>query len=1049
MKKLFKFTAAAVALFAFASCSDDVAEFGGGNPEFTAANELKIEAEEMDGGNLATRSAYVATNNARVWQETDEFKVFGPKVVGMYDYYKFSKSSNKFVIDGNKDVEEAAWVGFPNDWLSGQDWKKETQSAYLQYDIPEIMDQYDEVAGSDPIAYVSNLPLWGTAENDGEGIKAKVYFLTAIVKVSLENADGNAKAVRIAAYKNIAGDVATPIAGTSKVQVSKDGTAYAATDVQLPAPATGANMVVMPLGDLSKKASNSVIYLPLIAGTYGNVKVQYTNATPAAGKTYVNDNTIVWSDIQVYKNKEFKRGTCYGKGNTHSFNAAVENVAGLNTLLAGMTSASGEVEVKCANDIAVGAAAAVGNNIVIPDMPSVTNLTLDFDATKQFTATAAGGLTISGDFAGTFILNATSVANVNALTIELPNANVVIAQPIAGCVFNMNYAKDVQFGGVIKGADGSYTAQNFNPAGATLTFKADVADVTIFKGATVGAFTIPADHLTEKVDIQGTAGNITVAYSELAATMAVNVSGTAGAITINNGAGTSINNATVALSGVATSITNNGTGAITISGTPVYAATLAKKVGAVATKGNVTINLDNEGVAIRGGLTFNAPATFTLTQGYVDAITVNAGADDKVVTCTLGNGYVTLPKPTLTQGKFTVSNVPTWNGEIIGGSFDTTAEETAITTLVGAGNYTKPTDWGAFADDATAIYTPIGFAGKIGAGAITLANDINLNNKDWKPVASAGTISGMGHTISNLTLAVQADADAAAADAGRGLFTSLGHNVNNLTLDGVTIAAVPYKVGAATTTTAVSNVGALAGKATEGIVVSNVTVKNAALSTTGGGCNVGGLFGTVTRSAAVDDVLALNGVIVSGTIKGYHSLGGFIGSTVANVTIAQIDKDAVLYNNGSDVKAAAAIVSSATATFASNYDSESTNDLNYLKVGNFIGTIGLSGAETTISAKIAMTDIANVKPTLTYTKTYTGTTKYATVVDEAIKFYDIVSDKQTLIGYCGHQAFAAGSVAKINKNSSSVALEYPILLNKAALGGLTADQPNYLYYFDM
>ena len=306
MKNLFKFTAAAVALFAFASCSDDVAEFGG-NPEFTAANELKIEAEEMDGGNLATtRSAYVGTTNARVWQESDEFKVFGPEVIGKYDYYKFSKASNKFVINGTKDLDEAAFVGFPRYWVNGQNWEKEEGAAFLQFHIPDMMDQYDEVAGSDPTAYVSNLPLWGTAENDGDGIKAKVYFLTAIIKVSLENAAANATDVRIIAYKNIAASPsqAAKINGDSWVQLSENNEVYPVTDVQLPTPVGVAidgvdNYVGMHLGDLAGKAQTSVIYLPLIAGTYGCVKVQYST-----------DNGVNWTDINVYKNKEFKRATC-------------------------------------------------------------------------------------------------------------------------------------------------------------------------------------------------------------------------------------------------------------------------------------------------------------------------------------------------------------------------------------------------------------------------------------------------------------------------------------------------------------------------------------------------------------------------------------------------------------------------------------------------------------------------------------------------------------------------------------------------------------------
>ena len=527
----------------------------------------------------------------------------------------------------------------------------------------------------------------------------------------------------------------------------------------------------------------------------------------------------------------------------------------------------------------------------------------------------------------------------------------------------------------------------------------------------------------------GTAGDITVAASELQKATAVKVAGTAGAITINGAA----NEATVELTGTATSITNAGKGAITISGNPVYKATNGYKVETVSTSGDVTINLANEGVAIGTKLTFNAPAAFTLTQGYVKAIDVNAG-DKKTVTCTLGNGYVTLPKPTLTTGKFVVSNVPAWNGEKIGGSFDTDAEVNAIKALVGEDNYVKPTDWADFADDQTEVYTPIGLAMKAGAtGGFTLANDINLNNKDWTPVAAGGDINGNGKTISKLSVPALKDGNETAANAGRGLFKNIvNHEVKNLTLDGVTINAAPYKVKTDTKASVPLNIGALAGginKAT----IQLVTVKDLTITATGGVKNIGGIAGS-----AYGDASTLSGVQLTGTntIKGYYSLGGLIGNAGVNVTIQKCAKGAIETGK----IPAADVASAATVSFTANYNNtEVTNDLKYLQVGNFIGT----AAKT---ATIVINDAADAKPTLTYDKSiYTGTTKYQVTEGGTTKSYDIVFDKQTLIGWCVDGVDAEHNFTtapKINGKS------YPVKATKPDLNAIPANEQYWLYYIN-
>ena len=1025
MKNLLKFTAV-VAACTLVSCSNDFDELGSIDQP-TAANELKIVAEEMGGGSL-TRSAYVSeSSNDRVWQETDKFQVFGAEIVGKYDYYKFKKSSNKFELDGTKDLTDASYVAFPAENVESQKWVKEDGAGSITFKIPNKLS-YDEVSGTSPVAYVSNLPLWGTAENDGEGIKANVYFLTSIIKVYLTNALNNAQAVRIRAFNDIEGEDKAMISGISTVQVSENNVALSASEVQLANPTAGndddaklSNTITVDLGDLKGKATNSVIYIPLIAGYYGQVVIEYLPSDKNA-ETATDDD---WEEIRTYLDKDFKRGTPYGKDNVQVFEANVNSISGLNKILANI-SASGEVAIASQTAITE-----FDNNgvLTVPDLKNVTKLTLN----TKFTDTDP--LTVVGDFAGTLVLNPAAGTAAGNLDIRTKNANVVMGGTwTTGKSLTFTYAKNVQFGGLVNEETEEEIPVNYGTTAPgtnnAITLGAAVEGVIVAEKATVGAITLDTNHKAATLNVLGIAGDITVKASTLQKATAVKVAGTAGAIKIND----EKNEATVELTGKAASITNEGKGAITISGNPEYG-TAGKKVATVTTSGDVTINLANEGVAIGTKLTFNAPAALTLTQGYVKEIEVNIedGAK-KAVTCTLGTGYVTLTKVTTTDGKglFTVSNAPAWNGKKINDSFKTDELKKAIKEALGLDAF-PDTDWKDYADANTAVYTPIGLA--MNAGKFTLKNDIDLNNKDWTPAATTGAedgdINGNGKTIKNIKVAVPADKAAeAAATAGLGLFSELKNNVTNLVLDGVTINAVQYTTD--NTKYVVSNIGALAGKLTAAKEIKYVTIKNINLSSSNGGGVIGGVIGTNTAAAT------LTGVVVSGTnaIKGYGNLGGLIGYAAANVTIKKCGKGDVV----EDKIPAADVVSAATVSFTANYNNpNATNDVNYLRVGNFIGS-----APT--SAKITITDAASVKPALTYDKsTYTGTTKYQTTEEGQTKSYDIVFDKQTLIGWCGETPFTEGEEGKVPRINNKA---YNLKAYKPNLNAIALDDQNWLYYID-
>ena len=140
-----------------------------------------------------------------------------------------------------------------------------------------------------------------------------------------------------------------------------------------------------------------------------------------------------------------------------------------------------------------------------------------------------------------------------------------------------------------------------------------------------------------------------------------------------------------------------------------------------------------------------------------------------------------------------------------------------------------------------------------------LANDIDLNNKNWLPIAEfSGTLDGNGKTIYNLR--VERD-----DISYRGLIGELSGTVKNLTVSGVKIKG--------------SNTGAIAGKVYSG------TVDNCKVILADGsmlqGTNVGGVAGEVSIGSYIENCtvestnnsVAINGSQVGG-IAGYISYGG-------------------------------------------------------------------------------------------------------------------------------------------------------------------------------
>ena len=1072
MKGLFKFIPVAVGLIALTSCNSE--DYFGGDYTVKKAT-LEVTVEDMGEG--TTRTAYTAKNK-RTWQETDYFTVYDNEL-HKYDYYKYNATSDAFELDGQKDLTAPAFVAFPKESVVTTYWEKDTRSTSLDMGIPAEWN-FAELAQEDgTAAYLSQLPMWGKAEADGESIKAKnVQFLTSYIKITIDNALNNVKAVRITAFEDIAGKTAKNISGIANAPLSENGEVLSVT--QLASPEKGSseftlgNIITVNLQDSKTnekyvKTGTSCIFIPLIAGHYGKVIAEYQDATDA------------WQTLKIWTDQTFERGGLPYGASKNDFKASGKDIPQLNAAIATLASKTGDVNV-IVDDATTDVQGVAKNTetflntIVLPNMAcdKVTITVPDFKGDK-----AGRRLWLTGDeFTKTVVLNPAALTNIDGgVYVELPNANVVLAGDYTTAVVTIKAAKSVTYG--VSGVTSMFGNQNITvevPGTETLpaftvakdatvgtfTTIAECGNIEVKAGGTIGDITLPADHRANSVKIAGTAGDITVPASVIAAAKPTNieVSGESGHIvaTADGEAATNVtvsgksnyiyvkgakNTGNIVVSGVCTSeVKTWGTGTITVSGVAKVVTTVNENAGLVEisgapnyktakdngftgtdyakvhqvnTLGNVTINLNNEGAAIGSSLTMAAGKTLTLTQGYVKAIV--ASDDTKNPTNIVfdeSGKYINIGA--ISSGNVALSGVTKWNGEAFGGSIDKKAEWEA------AGLTSDPsavrTAWAAYKNDGSAVYTAMDL--QANKGAFTLVNDIDLNNKAWTPVATTDAINGNGFTISNLKVAVPADGDdAAAATAGLGLFSDLKHNVSNLTLDGVKINAVKYTTSKKDYV--VDNIGAIAGVASAAATLTKVTVKNINLSSTGGAKNIGGIVGTNTAA------LTLKGVKVTGTntIKGYYQMGGLVGYAAENVTVST-------FGSGKSE-----VVSSAAVSFTANHNSATTNpalDKQYLSVGNFIGAaLNTKTVEITCEA-------ADVNATLN--SDYSIFTNAGGYVKHnvGVNFYDYVFG-QTLIGWSGDTDFT--TAPKINSKN------YQLYANKAAYDAVKGTTPTYLYYINM
>lgn len=834
-----KIVPAFFAIAALTSCSSD--DLLGNSDGLSISNDgdLAVTVEQLeDEAAGVTRAAFIKTGNKLQWQkDVDSISVYNSSLF-VYDWYAFDGKSFK-IDELGPYVDEAAYALFPKSSVVTTHWDRLTGNVSAAVYIPnQLTYSEDNLTVKDSVIYVSNIPMWGTAENDGEKgkVKTTMYYTTGILKVTLKNAfsnKGTVDALLIRGWKDLnAADAILPIeaegaAGTATAgDMQIAGSFLANLDKETPQntqlvpvedPVTSKSLYV----DLANmEDTTSVIYIPVPAGTYGHLVISAGKATKDAKgaitafassevlKHYSN-KTIARAKIYAGTNKEYAKGTAIqNTGNTPEL---------VNALLKNFTANKGDVKIT--DDGTVDKGLVVTNDD--DDVIEIPNMACDTLFLAPTDITGTGTLKIKdaegAAYAGAVVVDVTKT-QLN-LDIQLKNAKVYLRGVFTTDGTEGGTAKTVAVKGV-SGGTSTLTVGN----GAKKTFVSAIApdayvgDITIAALAKVGNVTVASVYaVTKNIKIQG------------------NVTGTVAALA------------------AATEISGEGT------------------VATLTTSGDVTINASKEMEVISTALNMNESKKLTLSAGYVKALNVATGK-----TITFAN----------TEAKPTAIGTVTLNSDAKINDYTSTW----CGTIPDTGDGKPAKDY----KDATAIYTATQLALMKADGAVTLKADIDLNSKPWNPIAFTGTgFDGNNKTIKNLKIAAQPANNAGANATNAGFFSSINPGgavtIKNLTFNGVTISTGANNKGKIT-----NNIGILAGNinASAAVIITNVKVVSSKI---GNGAttkneNIGGLVGLIsgTKTVTIQGTSKTKKGSVDVEITGYANMGGLVGAVTTDAADALV-----------------------------------------------------------------------------------------------------------------------------------------------------------------
>lgn len=941
MKNLFKLTTAALALVAFASCSNEDL-FGDGQK--LNKDGIKVEVEDLiDANTTLTRSAYTPTEEGGKkqgqlsWNTTDIIRVTDATMV-KYDKYKFDGSA--FVFDKTATGRDKAYLTEPK-YASYPDASMRWENALMQ-SIGEYIINPNYIWGEDwevDGAFTAEIPLWGTVEKDDTyGISTKLQYLTAVLRINLDNIPGNATNVRVTGWKNLAGTQPAPMA-TDFSDPNKVGIFQAiyATDDELDENATLApidglnytNSINVNVNGATK--SKSYIFLPLIVQKYQLLTIDYSN-----------DNGGSWTKFKDIKGLDAKRRTWYNFTPSEAFKVAGTHPSDITVVLEEKKSETEEIKIETGNITEI-VDDPVDNTITIPE--TTADVTLTLKGLKGATANKIIYIDAAGDYAGTLTLDVAETTDITNLYINLPGANVVINKLGESASVDLGKAGTEIGVNVAGGMVAKALVINKDAKIKNIFANAELGDgntadkdLKIVKGASVTNVQFEKNYQADEIEINGTLGAALdmTSWKDLDNKNIKNVK-----IYVGNGASTkdltTTGDVTVTGGTVNGVVTTDGN--VTISGKKDDAAeTTAGSVKGIAalTEGTAAapikkaIELSEEASVGASGITAVAKHTWTLTvkgkaavagTADVDELTIN-GTSASVATVTVA-GDATIndteeaeaikTKLNMTAGKTLNLNggyikelgVTAAEGKALTIQHGTAAAYTAIAAKSGdglikvsgtsvwngkkVGDGTKDATAKAaiiadYATDKSNLFTATQLASYNGAVNGKLYANVDLNSKEWNGISLTGGKTFEGADMDELAdedqyptienLYIYAN-DKEAAVEGAGLFAkTTGTDAN--TIQNFTLKNVTSGING---TKGVSEFGALVGSAVTELTIKNVTVETATIGTTKV-AKVGGLVGNTTKA------ITLNKVTVKAlTLNGESQIGGVVGVSTGTTSV--------------------------------------------------------------------------------------------------------------------------------------------------------------------
>ncbi|MDR3374269.1 MAG: filamentous hemagglutinin N-terminal domain-containing protein, partial [Ancalomicrobiaceae bacterium] len=512
--------------------------------------------------------------------------------------------------------------------------------------------------------------------------------------------------------------------------------------------------------------------------------------------------------------------------------------------------------------------------------------------------------------------------------------------------------------------------------------------------------------------------------------------------TLTHAATTTIDSATT-IKADATLAGNGGTVVVWSDSRTEYAGWISAKGGPLAGDGGA-VEVSSHGVLAYAGLTvLTAPMGKTGTllldpynvtiSSAADATSpgFTASGDDSIINVAtlqtaLANANVTISTGTSgTQGgDITIASALTWSANTLTLDAYHSIAINATVTIAGTGGLTLTTNDGGTLGDYSFGLGPNGFAGRVdftgtpGAQALTingtaytllyafgdlanlnssssgtfaLASNVDASQTSFivSPVTSfAGTLTGLGHTISGLTI------DNSDTSANVGLIGALSGTVRDIGLVGGRVvgrgdqakvgALVGYLApnGSGTNPTVIdayastsvtgsgvsAYIGGLIGEAkvtgTTSVTVSNVHATGPVVAT-GAASYVGGLIGFAYTAGSQTGTLTISNAYATGTVTGGANAiaGGLLGGAIATGQPLSIDS---VYATGM----VSAISSSAAGGLIGEFDTQGASSpysqitlTNAFATGAVIGNSyngGLIGMMTVVGVSTNTVNIGNV-----------------------------------------------------------------------------------------